>query len=221
MIQAAVLFLAVISVGTAAASSEDGARDLRGHELVRFDCASGELSRNVSLFANGTVRIRDLGNQDAGLRLAELAPEELTAFATRLAQIDLTRVASQIRGPSGESIEQCLLRLELDGRAREEYRFLRLAALPLELSRVLTVVDDIVEVAEERDRLSSGLPGGYTPRSGDVLVRRDGSRHRVVRITADGGGAEIIALDAPLVVYLTLEAVRSEFVAIEPGRGRQ
>lgn len=201
-------------------SEREPALDRRSHELVRLDCSSGTLSRNLSLFANGTVRIRDKGGPDPGLRLAELEESELDGFRERLAEIDLSETPSPIRGPSGETLEECWLRLELTGGLIDEYRFPRLAALPLALGRLLAVLDDLMSLAEERQRLSAGLPASYQPRVGDVLIKADGSRHRVVRVTAEGAGVEIIGLESPLVLYLPKDGVRGEFVAIESRRRR-
>ncbi len=210
------------SAGALARSQSQGAPpvDRRSHELARLDCASGVLSRGLTLFANGTVRIRDKGGPDPRLRLAELEEDELAGFRTRIAEIDLSKTSSRIRGPSSETMEQCSLRLELTSGVIGEYRFPRMAALPLALARLLTVLDDLTSLAEERQRLSAGLPASYQPRVGDVLVKADGSRHRIVRVTADGGGVEIIGLESPLVFYLPREGVRGEFVTIESRRRR-
>ncbi len=192
--------------------------DRRSHELVRLDCASGILSRELSLFANGTVRIRDRGGPDPGIRLAEFNENELDGFRARLEEIDLSEASSRIRGPSGETLEQCLLRLEMTSGQIDEFRFPRLAALPLSLGRLLAVLDDLTLLAEQRYRLSAGLPISYQPRAGDLLVKSDGSRYRIVRVTAEGAGVEIIALESPLVLYLSKDGVRGEFVAIESRR---
>jgi hypothetical protein len=94
-----------------------------------------------------------------------------------------------------------------------------MAALPLSLGRLLSVLDDVVAWAETEQQLAAGLPASYQPRVGDVLVKADGSRYRVVRVTAEGGGVEIIGLESPLVLYLALDGVGGEFVAIESRRG--
>ena len=99
-----------------------------------------------------------------------------------------------------------------------EYRFTRIVALPLALGRLLTVVDDLSSLAEERQRLATGLLPSYRPRVGDVLIKADGSRYRIVRVTAERGGVEILGLESPLVLYLPKEGVRGEFVAIESRR---
>ncbi|MCH7666719.1 MAG: hypothetical protein IH936_12410 [Acidobacteria bacterium] len=192
--------------------------DRRSHELVRLGCSSGTLSRELTLFANGTIRIRDRGGPDPGIRLAELNENELEGFRARLEEIDLSETSSRTRGPSGEMLEQCLLRLELTSGQIDEYRFPRIAVLSLALGRVLAVLDDLTSLAEQRYRLSSGLPISYQPRAGDVLVKSDGSRYRIVRVTAEGAGVEIIALESPLVLYLPKDGVRGEFVAIESRR---
>ena len=152
------------------------------------------------------------------MRLAELNENELDGFRARLEEIDLSETSSRTRGPSGETLEQCLLRLELTSGQIDEYRFPRIAVLSLSLGRLLAVLDDLTLLAEQRYRLSTGLPISYQPRTGDVLVKSDGSRYRIVRVTAEGAGVEIIALESPLVLYLPKDGVRGEFVAIESRR---
>ncbi len=220
-----------IFVASASSSVQSGSRsgftgttvpeppvDRRSHELVRLGCSSGTLSRELTLFANGTVRIRDQGGPDPGIRLAELNENELDGFRARLEEIDLSETSSRTRGPSGEMLEQCLLRLELTSGQIDEYRFPRIAVLSLALGRVLAVLDDLTLLAEQRYRLSSGLPISYQPRAGDVLLKSDGSRYRIVRVTAEGAGVEIIGLESPLVLYLPKDGVRGAFVAIESRR---
>ena len=206
------------AIATTAAQGAEQPVDRRSHELVRFDCASGDFSRNLSLFANGTVRIRDRGGERDGMRLAELDDDELDGFRARLAEIDLVEMPPRLRGPTSATLEQCQLRLELESGLVDEYRFPKITAPPLSLGRLLAVLDDLVVLAERRQRLASGLPASYRPRVGDVLVKADGSKHRIVRITAEGGGVEIIGLESPLVLYLPRDDVRGEFVAIESRR---
>lgn len=208
----------VASASSSVARAREPPVDRRSHELVRLGCASGTLSRELTLFANGTVRIRDKGGPNPGMRLAELNENELDGFRARLEEIDLSETSSRTRGPSGETLEQCLLRLELTSGQIDEYRFPRIAVLSLSLGRLLAVLDDLTLLAEQRYRLSTGLPISYQPRTGDVLVKSDGSRYRIVRVTAEGAGVEIIALESPLVLYLPKDGVRGEFVAIESRR---
>ena len=208
----------VASASSSVARAREPPVDRRSHELVRLGCASGTLSRELTLFANGTVRIRDKGGPNPGMRLAELNENELDGFRARLEEIDLSETSSRTRGPSGETLEQCLLRLELTSGQIDEYRFPRIAVLSLSLGRLLAVLDDLTLLAEQRYRLSTGLPISYQPRTGDVLVKSDGSRYRIVRVTAEGAGVEIIALESPLVLYLPTDGVRGEFVAIESRR---
>ncbi len=195
---------------------------LRTHETFRLDCTANELSSSVVLFGNGTVRLRERGGETDGLRLAELYPEELTAFLNRLREVDLSETPDRIYGPSGEMLEQCLLRLRLDvtpGAPAREVRFPKMAAMDLALHQVLRVIDDVVLLASERERSARGLPAEYEPRVGDVLVKENGDRFRIDRWTADGKGAEISGFESPLVLYIARDKIRFEFHEIER-RGR-
>lgn len=154
-----------------------------------------------------------MGGPNDGLLLAELYPEELTAFKHRFREIDLSEAEDRTRGPSGEFVEQCLLKLAQDLGAEREFRFVRMAALDLALNRVLVVIDDVVRLATERARRTVGL-AGYEPRIGDVLAKENGNRYRIERWTGDGKGAEIAGLDDPLVLYMGRDEVRYEFTEI-------
>ena len=74
------------------------------------------------------------------------------------------------KGPEGAWIEQCELRLQLPGKEPQTYRFGHYEPLPLNLSHVVRIAEELtkkVRVVKEKDE----IPVDYEPRRGDVLKR--------------------------------------------------
>ena len=188
--------------------------DPRSIELLRHDCESSIGRRDLTLFANGTLRLREAAaDEEPRMRLAELGRGELAAYLARLAEEDLSEV--DVRGPesSGDWVETCSLELKLEGRPRRQLSFGRMDSLPLALGRLLRVVDDLfLEV--ERLAPRSRLPADYEARAGDRLRRFDGALFRVVAYTGDGAGLELEGIDEPLVIFIPVAALRDEFEAL-------
>ncbi len=185
--------------------------DPRSLELLRFDCASRIASRELTLFANGTLRLREERvGEERRMRLAELGSGELAAYLARLAGEDLVEV--DLRGPelSGDWVEACEVVLALPERPPRRLRFGLVDSLPLALGRVLAVVDDLMVEVETRSPRSR-LPADYEPRPGDRLRRIDGAIFEVVAFTGDGAGVELLAVDIPLVIFVPRAALRDEF----------
>ncbi len=198
--------LALLAAPPAAASE-----DPRSLELLRHECESSIGRRDLTLFANGTLRLREAARGEAPrMRLAELGRGELAAYLARLAGEDLAEV--DVRGPqsSGDWVETCSLELELEGRPRRRLSFGRMDSLPLALGRLLGVIDDLfLEI--ERLAPRSRLPVDYEARAGDRLRRFDGALFQVVAYTGDGAGLELEGIDEPLVVFISVAALRDEF----------
>ncbi len=200
--------LALAFLLSAAVAMEE---DHRSVELLRYGCASRISRLDLTLFANGTLRLRETEPDELPrMRLAELGRTELAAFLARLSEEDLTEVDVRGAEASGDWVEVCKLELKLDGRPERALQFGRMDSLPLALGRVLRVVDDLLL---EVDRLAprSNLPADYEPRAGDRLRRFDGGLYEVVGYTGDGAGLELEGLDGPLVVFIPVAALRDEF----------
>lgn len=201
-----VFVLFVLGVLSVPVSADD-----RSTELVRFDCTTDLTRREITLFANGTIRVRDgrIGNEWMGL--AELGPDELQAFLNRFLGEDLSESPNPEKGVEGTWIERCELRLRLSGRPPQTYRFGHYDPLPLNLSRVIRITQELAEkvpVVRDKDE----LPADYEPRPGDVLKRiGDGARFRVVTFTADGKGVELQGIDLPLQIYVPKDQIRRNF----------
>lgn len=189
----------------------------RSVELLRYDCRSKIGRREVTLFANGTVRIRDgeIGNEALGL--SELDVVELEGFVNRLREIDLSR-EKPLRGLDGDWIETCRLVVALPDTKVYDLTVSRYQAQSLTLSNVLRVVEDVAaKVTSLTDR--EQLPVGYEPKLGDVLKRIDGEWYRVRGFTADKKAIELQGVDTPLTVFIARDALRREFVALQPPKG--
>jgi hypothetical protein len=199
--------LAVLSVLSAAA-------DDRSVELVRYDCTTDRTRREMTLFANGTVRVREgqIGNEWMGL--TELGPDELQGFVNRFLGEDLSESPNPEKGVEGAWIERCELKLHLPGRPLQTYRFGHYDPLPLNLSRVVRIAQELVEkvpVVQDKDE----LPAGYEPRPGDVLKRvGDGALFRVITFTPDGKLVELQGIDLPLELYVLKDQIRRSFKAL-------
>lgn len=211
LIALGLLATACLVAGPAAAAE---VRDPRTVETARLDCSRGVDRREITLFANGTVRLRMRGSLES-MRLLELGPDERDGIVSSLAEVDLSEVdaGKPVLGP-GTWLETCRLRLELPGRAApREFRFGRTDALPLALSRVVNLVDELGRRAELAESASE-FPAGYEPRSGDVVRRADGELFQVTAFTSDGRGVELQGVDQPLTMYMAREEVSGAFVAL-------
>lgn len=229
---AASVVAVVVSIPAAAGQEREPSppygRDPRSVVILRYECTSELGRREVTLFGNGTVRLWDGPPGEEEMLLGELEPDELDGVLARLAEEDLSEAPAEYPGVEGEWVEECVLELPRRAEGGEEalrgrlalpdpppttFRFSPYAPLPLALSRVVRIARELGEVAEEERAL--GLPPGYEPRRGDVLVRVDGERFRVVQFTDDGEGVELQGVDQPLTLYLEPEALGAVFEAVE------
>jgi hypothetical protein len=190
------------------------AADDRSTEILRYECRTDTTRREVTLFANGTLRVRDgvLGNE--GMGLVELGPDDLKAFLNRLSAEDLTRDRSPDRGMEGAWVEHCELRLQLPGKKLQVYTFGQYDPLPLNLSKIVHIareMGDKVRILKEADE----IPADYAPQPGDVVKRAgDGALFRIVGFTSDKKGIELRGVVLPLEVYVPRDQLRQSFTAL-------
>ncbi len=188
--------------------------DDRSTEILRYECRTDVSRRETTLFANGTIRLRkgQIGNEWMGL--AELAPDKLQGFVNRLAGEDLAESKSPDKGPEGAWIEHCELRLQLPGKDLQTYHFGQYDPLPLNLSHVVRIAQELekkVPIVKESD----DLPAGYEPRRGDVLKHiGDGNRFRIMGFTSDSKGIELEGIDQPIELYIPKDQIRKKFTAL-------
>jgi hypothetical protein len=191
-----------------------GGQDDRSIEILRFECKTDTTRREVTLFGNGTLRVRDgaLGNE--GMGLVELGPDDLKGYLNRLSAESLKRDRSPERGVEGTWVERCELRLQLPGKDLQTYRFGHYDPLPLNLSKVVHIAEELgrkIEIVKEKDE----IPADYQPEPGDVLKRAgDGALFRIVRFTSDKKGIELRGVVLPLEMYVPKDQVRGSFTAV-------
>jgi hypothetical protein len=189
-------------------------QDRRSHELVRRECRAVIDTEDVTLFANGTVRLISKHQDERTVRLTELTPDEVEAFVRRVQEVDLSEEDSAGVTLQGDWVEQCELYLDVDAEQDpRRYRFGRYDSLSLALSRVNRVADDLLQVVVERAP-TVGLPHGYVPEPGDILERVDGVLFEVIGLTGDKKGIELIGVEQPLTIFVLNEAVGQQFKAL-------
>lgn len=216
-----VLLASTLLTGRLAAQDEEAAvpPDLRSTELLRYHCRSTAFGiREVTLFANGTVRYR-FGPPDAPrMELLELGPLELDAYLVRLSEEDPTDEDPQVEAAEDEVVEgamvaRCALDLSLPDQPAEHHTFTEYDLKALRLGRLLRVAEEL-EIRLRPVREPVRLPSGYEPRYGDVLRSRRGVHFRVVGFTLDDSGVELDGIDQPLRIYVRKEDLAGEFVAL-------
>lgn len=188
--------------------------DLRSVELLDYDCKSDLGRRAVTLFANGTVRLRRGPPDEERVFLAELTPDELDAYVRRLEAEDLAETDRDSSSVSGGWVERCTLDLELPERRERHFVLDGYTPLSLALSRVVAIARKLGEWVEEESPSDRRLPTGYEPRAGDVLERLDGVYYRIVGFTAGGKGVELQGVDQPFTLFVREDDLRREFVAL-------
>jgi len=85
-----------------AARPED---DPSGFEILRYECANDLGRREVTLFLNGTIRLRDGEPGKELMGLGELNPDDLQGALNRLAGEDLSEAQRLPSGVDGQWVE--------------------------------------------------------------------------------------------------------------------
>jgi len=218
------------------------AESLRSTEVVRLNCESEVARREITLFGNGTVRLREKavaqdqlqrsrlgarvapGEGELRMFLGELDPEMFSFYLERLRQEDLSEVDDRPGGMDGtiigEWVDECSLRVALPGRTPRTFVFSQYDSLPLTLSRVVNIVRELPTFVADHDGQGPRIPTAYQGKIGDILERKDGHQFEVVGFTGDGTGLELQGLDIPITVYITLGQLRAEFRALLSQRNR-
>lgn len=200
-------------------ASDPHGLDLRSVERLRWGCRNEFGRRELTLFADGTVRLRE-GLLDAQtVDLDILLPSDLNDYLRRLARIRLSPEFPEAwdlpAGVVGSWSETCDLSLRLPGLDRVDLRFGNYDALPLELGQIEQIADELAANMAPREG-PRRLPPGYAPQPFDVLEATDGKLYRVVGLTDDGQGLEVESLSEPVRTFYRLEDLRILFVALRP-----
>jgi len=189
-------------------------RDPRSREVLRLDCTTGELSSDLTLFGNGTLRLEEGETGGEEMTLSEIDLDSLDAYVRRLQAESLSDGLEPPNPVEGTWTEQCLLTLDVEEGPSGSVAFGAFDSLSLPLGRVVSIARELLALARARHQVTR-LTEGYSPRVGDVLLHRDGGRYRVQGLTSDGRAVELDGIEQPLTIYLAVEAVRDQFIAIE------
>ncbi len=191
------------------------AEDPRTKVVLESDCHTEASRRQITLFANGTVRLRDGMGATRTMRLVELGASETQAYVNRLAEITFDDLAPQSRGLDGEHVESCRVEIGLPDTEPRVFTYEEFDSLTLGLRHTLLVVDDLVaEFAMVRE--VEHRPRGYEPEIGDIVVRRlDGARFEVLGFTLEGTGVELEGIDQPMTVFILEDELLDEFDPVD------
>jgi len=83
----------------------------RGDVLLRRDCRSAIAREEVTLFGNGTVRLRSGPRGEERMVLVEVTRDEVESLVAALRAEDFTEAGAGSAGPEGDWVESCLLEL--------------------------------------------------------------------------------------------------------------
>lgn len=203
----------LLTLNTGLMVGQERPQSLRTWEVVRRDCRTSTSRQEVTLFGSGTTRLRLRSGDKDEMRLAELNPEEVQAYIRRLEAEDLAEIPEGREENLGAMIERCAIYLELPQRERQRFFYGHFDSLPLGLSRLNAIIDDLYQEAVDLAP-EGGLPRDYFPEPGDILERTDGHRFEVVALTSDRQGVELSGLDDPLTIFVALGSLRQEFVSL-------
>lgn len=197
--------------------------DERGTERFRYECASQLGERDVTLFANGTVRLRQGPAGEPRMFLAELGPEELASRLELLGRQDATGEVPEQRGwahvASGPWVERCLLVLTLENRPEERYELSQLDVLPLRIAQLVHAAEELARRTRP-ERSARQLPESYQPVRGHVVENAEGQRFRVEGFTGDLQGIELEGVDQPVTLYVSRENLRQFFFSVSESDGQ-
>lgn len=194
------------------------AQDLRSVERLRHRCESGIEVFDLTLFGNGTVRLREGPPEDTEMRLIELSPEELNGYVARLSRRDPTDAfvrGEDDRGAGfeGDWVRQCSLVVSLPGREAATFRFSMFDVQSLELARLITISEQLS--ARARQPYPRGLPTGYLPQFDDILEDHEGDRWRVMRLSEDEMTVELDGIERPERLFVAVSGLAEMFVAVD------
>jgi hypothetical protein len=179
--------------------------------------------REVTLFLNGTVRLRQgaLGHEQ--MMLEELPPDAVQDVLRALRSIqdgpERTPGTVPTLRTGGDWVGRCRFTLSLPAGPPETFEFAEFDTLPLFLRKLVDLADVLSEDVEPLSA-KARLPSTYEPELDDILVDGDGFRWVVVRFTTDDRAVEVRGLDQPFTRYVDREAIRELFIGLEEKPGR-
>ncbi len=219
-------------------TSEDGPErpqlSLRSQEFLRRDCYNALGREELTLFGNGTVRLRagspagvgaldetapfsEKSTGQLAMWLHELGPSERDAFVARLQEIDLSESDDETSSVTGSWVERCELHLAVPERKPRSFSYHRYDSLSLALRRVVEVAESLLGLIERHQpsETAQRLPSGFRAEVGDLLTRADGELFRVQFRASGGASVELRGENVPVTLYLPESQLRQQFIAVE------
>lgn len=198
-------------------------RDLRSTQWLYFTCSNDLGRRDITLFGNGTVRLREGLWESQQVYLHELGPDELTVERQLLASVfdddAISRGEVPLGGVEGDWIERCSIDLDVPGSRPFRYGFGQFEMPPLEVARLVQIAEDLAEMTRPLDPVERLSPD-YEPSPGDTLIDDQGARFVVIGLTSDGKGVEVEAEAMPMRIFHPVDMLPRLFVAFELRRTR-
>jgi hypothetical protein len=210
------MLVAALLLALPSAPAPSPPADARTTVVLHEQCASRIDRRDLTLYANGTIRLREGPVGGERLVLREIGRPDVDAVRRRLQGIDLGSIESATGAPDGDWSLACSLEVVLDG-LRHELRYGAFDVGGLALDELRRVVGDLLEQARA-EAYSAEIPLSYRPAPGDRLERNDGLVFEVIGFTSDGKAIELTALDQPIQVFVERDKLRLEFRRLLPGR---
>lgn len=196
-------------------------RDERSIERLRVDCRNELTRRDITLFGNGTIRLRQGPWQKQEMFLEELGPKELTTYLKKLLRIRHSDRFSETQSVrvdiDGEWLQRCRMTLEVPGDRPLYFSYSPLETQPLALGQLILMAEELASFTRP-SASRSHLRKSYRPERDDLLVHQTtGVTYRVIAATDDGKGVELESTVEPLVVYYQIADLPRLFV--EPSDG--
>ena len=196
-------------------AGDSSAKDLRSIIVLREDCTSSLSRQELTLFANGTLRLRQGPTDAVKMTLRELGRAERDRYLARLEALDLSEAEASSRGPAGEWTEHCVLELARPNHAAERFEYEHLSTGSLALERARRLIEDLYD--EIKGAIgASEIPATYKPMIGDRLERNDGELFEVVSFTLDGKGVELEGVVQPITLFVERDKLKELFRRIAP-----
>jgi hypothetical protein len=192
-------------------AQQDQSEDPRSRVVLDQTCENDFSRRQVTLFANGTLRRLVGEGATREMRLAELGPAEYEAFMARLGHLRFDDLAHRSAGMGGDWVESCRLELALPHREKKTFEYGPYDTVSPGLRQILLIFDDLMlEIA----RVGPDAPRvrGFEVEVRDrVIRRRDGARFEVIGFTLEGNGIELQGLDQPVTIFVVKSEIQLEF----------
>jgi hypothetical protein len=192
-------------------SAQEGEEDLRSRVVLDQTCKNDFSRRQVTLFANGTLRRFEGEGATREMRLAELGPVEFEAFLARLGELRFDDLAPGSTGMGGDWVESCRLELALPYRDRLTFDYGPYDTVSLGLRHILLIFDDLLL---EIERVGPDAPRvrGFEVKVRDRLIRRrDGEEFEVISFTLEGIGIELQGINQPVTIFVAKSEVQIDF----------